>query len=47
MLEELNISEGGICMSRKNWDKIADTEFNAMDKDTQAQWAELRHRLGL
>jgi len=32
-------------MPRKNWDKIADQEFSEMDKETQAQWAELRHRL--
>lgn len=29
-------------MIRKNWTKIADDEFNAMDVDAQAQWAELR-----
>jgi len=34
-------------MSRKNWDKIADKEFKAMDTEAQEQWAELRHRLGL
>jgi hypothetical protein len=30
----------------KDWDKIATKEFKAMDKDAQAQWAELRDRLG-
>lgn len=34
-------------MARKNWDKIADQEFKGMDKDTQAQWADLRRRLGV
>lgn len=34
-------------MSRKNWNKVADKEFQAMDKEAQEQWAELRHRLGL
>jgi hypothetical protein len=34
-------------MARKNWDKVATKEFKAMDKDAQAQWAELRHRLGV
>jgi hypothetical protein len=31
----------------KNWDKIATQEFQAMDKDAQAQWLELRRRLGV
>jgi hypothetical protein len=26
----------------KSWKKIADEEFNAMDPDEQAQWADLR-----
>lgn len=26
----------------KNWKKIADAEFAAMDRDEQAQWADLR-----
>ena len=34
-------------MAQKNWDKIATKEFKAMDTDAQAQWAELRHRLGV
>lgn len=32
-------------MSQKNWEKIADKEFKAMDKEAQEQWAELRRRL--
>lgn len=32
-------------MPRKDWDKIADQEFNDMPPDAQAQWAELRRRL--
>ena len=32
-------------MARKNWRKIADDEFNAMDKEAQAQWQELRDRI--
>jgi len=31
-------------MARKNWQKIADTEFENMDKDAQKQWQELRDR---
>ena len=34
-------------MKQKNWDKVADKEFKAMDKDAQAQWADLRRRLGV
>lgn len=34
-------------MPSKNWDKVADKEFYEMDEDAQAQWGELRHRLGL
>jgi hypothetical protein len=34
-------------MSSKDWNKIADKEYNAMDKDAQEQWADLRHRLGV
>lgn len=33
-------------MSQKDWNKIADREYLAMDKDAQEQWAELRHRTG-
>jgi hypothetical protein len=29
----------------KNWKKIAEAEFMAMDKSEQADWAELRDRL--
>ena len=32
-------------MAQKNWDKVADREFKAMDKDAQEQWADLRRRL--
>ena len=32
-------------MARKNWNKIADNEFAALDKDAQAEWAELRQRV--
>lgn len=31
-------------MARKNWQKIADKEFETMDKDAQEQWQELRDR---
>lgn len=34
-------------MPQKNWDKIADAEFNAMDADSQKQWSELRRRLSV
>ncbi len=34
-------------MPRKDWDKIADAEFNEMDNESKQQWAELRRRLGL
>jgi hypothetical protein len=33
-------------MPRKNWDKIADQEFEEMDAESREQWAELRRRLG-
>jgi len=29
-------------MSRKNWDKVADNEFNAMPKNWQQDWSDLR-----
>lgn len=32
-------------MARKNWDKIADQEFNALDGDWQKDWADLRERV--
>lgn len=28
--------------NRKNWTKIADDEFNAMDAEGRAQWSELK-----
>lgn len=34
-------------MARKNWDKVANRQFESMDKDAQEQWAELRRRLGV
>ena len=34
-------------MNKINWDEVADREFAAMDRDTQAQWIDLRHRLGV
>jgi len=34
-------------MSRKNWDKVATQEFKEMDTETQAQWIDLRRRLGV
>lgn len=34
-------------MPRKNWDKVADREFEDMDAETQAQWADLRRRLSV
>jgi hypothetical protein len=44
MLPELRETRA---MTQKNWDKVADKQFSDMDKDAQAQWAELRHRLGV
>jgi hypothetical protein len=32
-------------MARKDWDKVADREFQALDKDWQADWADLRQRV--
>jgi hypothetical protein len=32
-------------MSRKNWDQVADQEFEALDQDTQKDWADLRNRV--
>ena len=32
-------------MTRINWDKIADKEFNEMNTEYQADWAELRNRI--
>lgn len=32
-------------MSQKNWDKIADQEFKAMDAEWQRDWAPLRKRV--
>lgn len=29
----------------KTWQRVADDEFNAMDADEQASWAELRDRV--
>jgi hypothetical protein len=34
-------------LSQKNWDAVADKEFNAMDKEAQEQWLDLRRRLGV
>ena len=34
-------------MKQQDWDKIATKEFQAMDKDAQAQWIDLRRRLGV
>jgi len=31
-------------MSRINWKKIADDEFNGMDEEAREQWADLRAR---
>jgi hypothetical protein len=31
-------------MARTNWKKIADAEFNSMDKEARDQWSELRER---
>ena len=33
-------------MSTKNWDKIAENEFQAMDQTEQNAWADLRNRVG-
>lgn len=32
-------------MPRKDWEAIAFKEFDAMDKDWQAEWAPLRKRV--
>ena len=32
-------------MPQRNWDKIADHEFEAMDKEWQNDWSDLRHRV--
>jgi len=31
-------------MARKNWDKVAEQEFQNMDADWQKDWADLRKR---
>lgn len=32
-------------MAKANWDKIADNQFKALDKDWQADWGSLRERV--
>lgn len=32
-------------MVQKNWERIADQEFAALDKEAQKDWAELRNRV--
>lgn len=32
-------------MTKKNWDRIADKEYAALDTETQRDWAELRKRV--
>jgi hypothetical protein len=31
-------------MTQVNWDKIAEQEFNSMDKEARDSWSELRSR---
>ncbi len=30
-------------MTRKNWEKIADEEFESLDKEWQDEWSDLRN----
>jgi hypothetical protein len=32
-------------MTRKRWDKVADKEFDALDKAWQEDWKDLRERI--
>ncbi len=32
-------------MARRNWDKVADAQFNSLSEDVQADWGELRSRI--
>lgn len=32
-------------MARKNWDKIADKEFESLDREWQEDWSDLRNRI--
>lgn len=32
-------------MSRSKWDKIADKEFEALDREWQDEWSDLRERV--
>lgn len=31
-------------MTRRNWDKVAERQFRALDEQAQADWGELRKR---
>lgn len=39
------LKKGQFTMTKTNWDKVADTIFNNMDNDAQADWGELRAKL--
>lgn len=32
-------------MARRNWDKVAETQFKSMPEDFQADWQELRNKV--
>ncbi len=32
-------------MARRNWKKVADKEFEALDREWQEDWADLRNRV--
>jgi hypothetical protein len=34
-------TKGGDAMARRNWDKIAQKEYEALDKEWQEDWADL------
>lgn len=33
-------------MGRKNWDRIADRQFNSLPQEFQSDWGELREKIG-
>ena len=41
----LVVVKGGLLMVRKNWDKVAQKEFENMDAEWQEDWADLRKRV--
>ena len=34
-----------LAMAKKNWEKVAQKEFDAMDQDARKDWADLRDRI--